>query len=168
DSELIGRIFVLRDVTRESEAERMRTALVSTVSHELRSPLTSIKGYTDTLLDGGPWDDATEREFLEIIRISSEKLSGLVDNLLDAAKMEAGVLKLEQEPVRVERIVQQVVSHKKLLAPNHPLSAEIEPDLPMANADPFRLEQVITNLVENAIKYSPDGGPITVRVRGGH
>jgi two-component system, OmpR family, sensor histidine kinase VicK len=167
DSGLIGRIFVLRDVTRESEAERMRTALVSTVSHELRSPLTSIKGYTDTLLDGGPWDEETEREFLEIIRVSSEKLSGLVDNLLDAAKMEAGVLKLEQEPVRVERIVQQVVAHKRLLAPNHPLTAEIDPDLPVANADPFRVEQVVTNLVENAIKYSPEGGPITVRVRGG-
>jgi signal transduction histidine kinase len=154
----------MRDVTRESEAERMRTALVSTVSHELRSPLTAIKGYTDTLLDGGPWDDGTEREFLEIIQLSAEKLSGLVDNLLDAAKMEAGVLRLDREPVRVERIVQQVVAHKRRLAPDHPLTAEIAPDLPLVDADPVRVEQVVTNLVENAIKYSPEGGPITVRV----
>jgi two-component system phosphate regulon sensor histidine kinase PhoR len=163
----VGRIFVMRDVTKESEAERMRTALVSTVSHELRSPLTAIKGYTDTLLDSGPWDTDTEREFLEIIRVSTEKLSLLVDNLLDAAKMEAGVLTLEREPIRVERIVEQVVAQRRRLAPNHPLTTEIDADLPMAEADPLRVEQVITNLVENAIKYSPDGGPVTVRVRGG-
>jgi signal transduction histidine kinase len=163
----VGRIFVMRDVTKESEAERMRTALVSTVSHELRSPLTAIKGYTDTLLDSGPWDTDTEREFLEIIRVSTEKLSLLVDNLLDAAKMEAGVLTLEREPIRVERIVEQVVAQRRRLAPHHPLTTEIDADLPMAEADPLRVEQVITNLVENAIKYSPDGGPVTVRVRGG-
>jgi two-component system, OmpR family, sensor histidine kinase VicK len=165
---IAGRIFVLRDVTRESEAERMRTALISTVSHELRSPLTAIKGYTDSLLDAGPWDEESEREFLQIIAVSAEKLSGLVDNLLDAAKMEAGVLRLDREPVRVERIVWQVASHKRALAPNHPITVDIAPDLPLADADPVRVEQVVTNLVENAIKYSPEGGPITVRVTGGN
>ena len=162
----LGRIFVLRDVTRESEAERMRTALIATVSHELRSPLAAVQGYTDTLLSGS-WDGATEREFLEIIAASAAKLAGLVDNLLDAAKMEAGVLRLEREPVRLERIVEKVVAHRRALTPKHELRAEIAPDLPIADADPVRVEQVITNLVENAIKYSTDGGPITVRVLGG-
>jgi two-component system phosphate regulon sensor histidine kinase PhoR len=162
----LGRIFVLRDVTRESEAERMRTALVANVSHELRSPLTAIKGYTDSLLSG-PWDDETEREFLTIIAVSADKLAALVDNLLDAAKMEAGVLRLEREPVRVERIALQVAAHRRALAPNHPVQVEAAADLPLADADPMRVEQVLANLVDNAIKYSPDGGPITIRISGG-
>jgi signal transduction histidine kinase/HAMP domain-containing protein len=160
----VGRIFVIRDVTQESEAERMRSALVATVSHELRSPLTAIKGYTETLLQSGPWDAKTEREFLEIVALSAEKLSTLVDNLLDAAQLEAGVLNLHQEPVRVERIIQQVVTQWQPLTSDHQLHVEASPHPPLAEADPVRLEQVITNLVDNAIKYSPNGGPITIRV----
>jgi signal transduction histidine kinase/HAMP domain-containing protein len=160
----IGRIFVIRDVTQESEAERMRSALVATVSHELRSPLTAIKGYTDTLLQGGPWNAETEREFLGIVATSAEKLSGLVDNLLDAAQLEAGVLNLHQEPARVERIAQQVVRQRQPLTLDHQLQVEVSPHLPLAEADPVRVEQVITNLVDNAIKYSPEGGLITIRV----
>jgi two-component system phosphate regulon sensor histidine kinase PhoR len=162
-----GRIFTLRDITRESEAERMRTALVSTVSHELRSPLTAIKGYVDSLLDGGPWDEETQREFLQIIAASADKLAALVDNLLDAAKLEAGVLRMEMEPVRVERIAQQVLEHRRRLVPDHALRLEVQPNLPLAEADPVRVEQVLANLVDNAIKYSPDGGAVTVRIQGG-
>jgi signal transduction histidine kinase len=162
----LGRIVVVRDVTRESEAERMRTALVSTVSHELRSPLTAIKGYVDTLL-GSSWAPETTREFLQIVAQSADKLAALVDSLLDAAKLEAGVLQLEREPARLERIVQQTVGHLQPLTPSsHPLRLDLAPDLPLANADPVRVEQVLTNLIENAIKYSPDGGAITVCVRG--
>jgi signal transduction histidine kinase len=163
----IGRIFVLRDVTRETEAERMRTALVSSVSHELRSPLTAIKGYTDTLLGDPSWDEASRQEFLEIIASSADKLARLVDDLLDAAKLEAGVLRLEREPVRVERIVRQVVDRCVALAPGREFTVEVAPDLPLAYADPGRLDQMLTNLVENAIKYSPDGGSIAVRAGGG-
>jgi signal transduction histidine kinase len=163
----MGRIFVLRDVTRESEAERMRAALVSTVSHELRSPLTAIRGYTDTLLESGPWDTDTERELLGIIGDSAAKLSHLVDDLLDAAKVQAGVLRLEREPVRLERIVRKVVAQFRTLAPDRVFRVEVAPGLPLADADPLRIEQVLTNLVENAVKYSPGGGPIRVRVAGG-
>lgn len=162
---LLGRIFVLRDITRESEAERMRSALVATVSHELRSPLTAIAGYTDTLLNSGPWDSETEQQFLQIVAQSATKLAGLVDNLLDAAKVEAGVLRVEPEPVRLERILEQVVSHRRALAREHALQVEIEADLPLAYADPVRVEQVVANLVDNAIKYSPEGGLITIRAR---
>jgi signal transduction histidine kinase len=160
----IGRIFVLRDVTHENEAERMRSALISTVSHELRSPLTAISGYTATLLHGGPWDQETEREFLEIVADAAEKLSRLVDSLLDAAKLEAGVLSLEREPVRVERIAERMIAQRRPLAPHHTLEVETDGGLPLADADPLRVEQVLTNLVENAIKYSPDGGRIAVRL----
>jgi signal transduction histidine kinase len=164
DRTTIGRLFVMRDITRESEAERMRSAFVATVSHELRSPLTAIAGYTDTLLNTGPWDDKTEREFLEIVARSATKLAGLVDNLLDAAKVEAGVLRLEREPVRVERIAEQVIAQRRALVPDHTLRVTVEPGLPLASADPLRVEQILANLVDNAIKYSPNGGPVAVRI----
>ncbi len=160
----LGRIFVLRDVTRESEAERLRNAFVATVSHDLRAPLAAIAGYTDSLLRDDSWDRATQREFLEIIANSADTLTRLVDNLLDAATLEAGALRLEPEPVRVERIVARVVAQRRPLTPTHDLHVEVAPGLPLAHADPLRVEQILTNLVDNAIKYSPDGGPVTVRV----
>jgi signal transduction histidine kinase/HAMP domain-containing protein len=167
EARAIGRIFALRDVTRESEAERMRSALVATVSHELRSPLTAIKGYTDTLLQGGPWDHQTEREFLEIVALSAEKLSLLVENLLDAAQVEAGVLSLHPEPVRVERVIREIILQRQPLMPDHPLDLEAPSHLPLAEADPVRVEQVIINLIDNAIKYSPGGGPIRIQIEDG-
>jgi signal transduction histidine kinase/HAMP domain-containing protein len=167
DGPPFGRIFVLRDVTRESEAERLRNAFLATVSHDLRAPLAAISGYADSLLRDDSWDSRTQREFLEIIAASADTLTRLVDNLLDAATLEAGALRLEPEPVRVERIAERVVAHRRPLTPTHDLRVDIEPGLPLANADPLRVEQVITNLVDNAVKYSPDGGPVTVRVARG-
>jgi signal transduction histidine kinase len=161
---VLGRIVVLRDVTRETEAERMRTALVGMVSHELRSPLTAITGYTQTLLQDGPWDEQTERDFLEVVAISAQRLSALVDNMLDAATIEAGALRLQREPVRVERIAERVLAQRRLLAGACSLHLETPPSLPLADADPVRVEQVVSNLVENAIKYSPRGGEIRVKV----
>jgi signal transduction histidine kinase len=147
--------------------EPARAALIATVSHELRSPLSVIMGYVHTLLDGGQWDAAQSREFLQIIAASAEKLSVLVADLTDAARMDAGAFQLQREPVRVERIAARVVANHRVLAPHHRLTVEAEPDLPLADADPTRIEQVITNLVENAVKYSPAGGAITVRVTAG-
>lgn len=164
DGAALGRIVVLRDVTQESEAERMRSALIATVSHELRSPLTAIAGYTDTLLQGGPWDAETQRELLEIIARSAATLASLVDNLLDAAKMEVGLLPLEREPVRVERIAQRLVTNRRALTTTHTLLVQAEPGLPLADADPLRVEQVLANLLDNAIKYSPQGGTVTVSI----
>jgi two-component system sensor histidine kinase ResE len=164
---VLGRLFVLRDVTHETRAERQRSAFVATVSHELRAPLTVIQGYSETLMDDlqqGWWDPQAERELLEIVRASADTLGRLVENLLDAATLEAGILRLQQEPVRVERIAEQVVSRRGALASHHDLRVEAAPGLPLAAADPLRVEQVITNLVDNALKYSPAGGTITVQI----
>lgn len=164
---VLGRIFVLRNVTQESEAERMRSALVATVSHELRSPLTVIAGYTDTLLNGDAWDRDTQRDLLAIVARSAATLAALIDNLLDAAQMEAGILPLSREPVRVERIAQRLVAQRRTLMPDHPLMVEAEPALPLADADPQRTEQVFINLLDNAIKYSPPDGAVTIRITTG-
>jgi signal transduction histidine kinase len=161
---VLGRIVVLRDVTRETEAERMRTALVGMVSHELRSPLTAITGYTQTLLHNGPWDEQTQRDFLEVVALSAQRLSALVDNMLDAATIESGALRLQREPVRVERIAERVLAQRRLFAGACSLNLETPASLPLADADPVRVEQVVSNLIENAIKYSPRGGAIQVRV----
>jgi signal transduction histidine kinase len=162
---ILGRIVVLRDVTRETEVERMRAALIASVSHELRSPLTAISGYTDTLLHDGPWDADTQREFLEVVSVSAGRLGALVDNLLDAATLEAGGLRLQREPVRLERIAERVLNARRLLAGSCTLHLETRPGLPLADADPIRVEQVMANLVENAIKYSPSGGAVQMRIR---
>jgi signal transduction histidine kinase len=91
-----------------------------------------------------------------------------VENLLDAAKLEAGVLTLEREPVRTDRIAQRVVNQRRPLAPRHTLRVIAAPDLPLADADPLRVEQIIANLVDNAIKYSPDGRSVTVYLEPAH
>src|SRR6185437_11026113 len=112
----------------------------------------------------GPWDEATQREFLEVVALSASRLAALVDNLLDAATLEAGALRLQREPVRVERIAERVLAQRRLLSGNCTLHLETRPGLPLADADPLRVEQVLSNLVDNAIKYSPGGGAIHVRV----
>jgi two-component system, OmpR family, phosphate regulon sensor histidine kinase PhoR len=162
-----GRVLVLHDATQESEAERLRSALVATVSHELRSPLTVIKGYADSLLNVGPWDAATEQEFLQVIVESADRLAELVDNLLDAARLESGTLRLEREPLRLEPIARRLVEQRRTLAPLHQFALTVDEPLPLAEGDPRRIEQILANLLDNAVKYAPDGGPITVRIAAG-
>jgi two-component system sensor histidine kinase ResE len=167
---VLGRIFVLRDVTHETEVERQRSAFVATVSHELRAPLTVIQGYSETLLDDltqGWWDPEAERDLLEIVQSSADTLGRLVENLLDAATLEAGGLRLQPEPVRIERIAERLVTRRDGLTADHALRVEAAPGLPPAFADPLRVEQVLTNLLDNAVKYSPDGGRVTVRIEAG-
>ena len=167
---VVGRIFVLRDVTHETEVERQRSAFVATVSHELRAPLTVIQGYSETLLDDlsqDSWDPEAERDLVEIVRSSADTLGRLVENLLDAATLEVGMLRLQTEPVRVERIAERLVARRDGLADHHDLRVEAAPGLPLALADPLRVEQVLTNLIDNAIKYSPDGGSVVVRIDAG-
>jgi len=144
-----------------------RAALVASVSHELRSPLAVILGYGYTLLDGTNRDSKEERELLGIIVASAERLTTLVDDLLDVAKLDAGMFPLEREAVRVERIAERVLAHRRALYPALDLRLEVEGVPSLVSADPTRLEQVITNLVENAIKYSPAGRRVCVRVLAG-
>jgi signal transduction histidine kinase len=170
DGALLGRIFVLRDVTHETEVERQRSAFVAAVSHELRAPLTVIQGYSETLLDDlhqGWWDPDAERDLLEIVQSSADTLGRLVENLLDAATLEAGGLRLQPEPVRVERIAERLVTRRDGLTNDHQVRIETAPGLPLALADPLRVEQVLTNLIDNAVKYSPGGGRVTVRIDPG-
>ena len=147
------------------ELDRMKSELLSTVSHELRTPLGSIKGYATTLLThGSKLRKDEQREFLEIIDSEADRLRELIENLLDMSRLEAGVLRIDRAPVRLGQIAREVTRKVHLAAPQHELllawpSEEVDP---LVNADGKRIYQVIQNLLTNAVKYSPDGGEITL------
>jgi len=166
----LGMGLLLHDVTRERELDEMKSQLLSTVSHELRTPLASIKGFATTLLrQDVEWDEDSRHEFLSIIDEESDRLSELIGNLLDMSRIEAGELPVEPEPIDLASIIRETAVEFQILTNEHQIEVEIAPDrsLPPVLADPRRARQVLRNLVENAVKYSPDGGRIVIAVQPG-
>jgi signal transduction histidine kinase len=166
--EHLGLGLMLRDITREKELDQMKSQLLSTVSHELRTPLASIKGFATTLLrEDVMWDEVSRREFLSIIDEESDRLSELIGNLLDMSRIEAGTLRVEPEPTDLQPIIQETATEFQIMTHDHQITAHLPLYLPLVQADPRRARQVIRNLVENAVKYSPDGGPISISAQPG-
>jgi len=166
DGTPIGTVTVLTDVTVLQELSEMKTELVRHVSHELRGPLTPIQGFAQMLLQQQSGFDPETREFLQIISHQSIRLQRLVEGLLDAARLEAGRgIELNIEPTALRPVVDRVIALEKLGTETHNFAVSIPDDLPLLAADESRLEQVIINLVHNAVKYSPDGGEISVTAR---
>jgi PAS domain S-box-containing protein len=162
----LGLGLLLRDVTREKELDQMKARLLSTVSHELRTPLASIKGFATTLLrQDVDWDDTSRHEFLSIIDEESDRLTELIGNLLDMSRIEAGELRVEPEPMELGPIVRETAGEFQVLTHDHRFVVDEAPVLPAILADPRRIRQVLRNLVENAVKYSPSGGTITLSTR---
>jgi two-component system sensor histidine kinase KdpD len=144
----------------------MKLQLLSTVSHELRTPLASIKGYTTSLLrEDITWDQKTQRDFLEIIDAEGDRLAELISNLLDMSRIDAGSLAMELEEVRLGTLLRDAIAAAKIQAPQHVFSLHIPARLPLVSADPRRIRQVLHNLLENAVKYSPPGSKVAVAVR---
>ncbi|MGQ9833000.1 MAG: ATP-binding protein [Candidatus Villigracilaceae bacterium] len=165
DGASIGRGLILQDVTADRELDRMRSSLVSTVSHELRTPLAAIKGYATTLLaEDVEWDGASQRNFLEIISQEADRLSNLVNTLLDLSKIEAGSLRLSRVECEVEDLIQKA-TYNACLGKENQIEVQIDPNLPTLYADPPRLETVLRNLLENAIKYAGETAHICVQVK---
>jgi signal transduction histidine kinase/ActR/RegA family two-component response regulator len=163
--EFLGIVTILRDVTREVEAERAKTDFVSNVSHELRTPLTSIKGYGDLLASGAAGGlNELQSHFLKVIQGSADRLTTLINDLLDISRIDSGRLKLETKPIQMETILHNVAEmirpqcDKKKLR----LGLNIEPKVVSVLGDENRLTQVVTNLVSNACRYTPEGGSITL------
>jgi signal transduction histidine kinase len=158
-----GLALLLHDVTRERELDEIKSRLLSTVSHELRTPLASIKGFATTLLrEDVDWDETSRREFLSIIDEESDRLSELIGNLLDMSRIEAGELPVEPEPIDLLPIIQETAAEFQMMTHDHHFQLQLPGTLPLAMADPRRTRQVLRNLVENAVKYSPGGGPVTI------
>jgi PAS domain S-box-containing protein len=162
--ETAGRIFAFRDISAERVVEQMRSDFVSTVSHELRAPLTSIYGFAATLLrEDVQFEDDERRTFLTYIESEAERLTTIVDKLLSVARLDAGDLQLEIAPVDVRSLVSEVVDSAREEAINgNEIVAEL-PDAPLATrTDRDKLRLVLASLVENAVRFSPGGGRVTV------
>jgi len=164
--DFLGVVTILRDVTKEVEADRAKSEFVSNVSHELRTPMTAIKGYTDLLYAGavGPINDDQQR-FLGIIRNNADRLTALINDLLDISRVETGRVRFEPRPVQIGDVIADVVNALAVPAEakQQTLTYEVVGGLPEIMGDRDRLNQVITNLVANAIHYTPEGGEIEVR-----
>ncbi|HLF24715.1 MAG TPA: GAF domain-containing protein [Anaerolineae bacterium] len=165
--EFLGSVSVFRDITAEVEADRAKSEFVSTVSHELRTPMTSIKGYADLLMMGaaGSLNENQER-FLAIIKSNADRLSILVDDLLDISRIETGRVVLDFKQVSMVVVIEQVVTSLRERIEQKGLTISVE--LPEHNplivlGDHARLIQILTNLVGNAYQYTLAGGAVTVR-----
>ncbi len=158
-----GTVHVLRDISAETEVERLKEEFLSTVSHELRTPLGFIMGYaTSLLLPDAPDDRATTRRCVEVIAEASKELEGLVDDLLDMAKIGSGTLSVSPDATALGPLVSAAVERIRVRGPVHEFVTAVPVSLPWVLADTHRIEQVLYNLIDNAIKYSPDGGVVRI------
>ncbi len=145
------------------EADRLRSQFISSVSHELRTPLTLIKGYSTALLrDDFSWDEHSQKEFLQVIDEKTDELRDLIDKILQSAKLEAGAVKLEKEPVLIPHVVHKIIEELTPRARKCTFTVDFAPSFPVVEADVRCIEQIVRNLMENAVKYSPEGGEVTV------
>ncbi len=162
----LGVVTILRDITKEVEADRAKSEFVSNVSHELRTPMTAIKGYGDLLHAGavGPLNDEQKR-FLQIIKNNADRLTALINDLLDISRVDTGRVRFEPKLMQIGDVIADVVNALSIPAENkgQTLTYEIVGGLPKVIGDMDRLNQVVTNLVGNAIRYTPEGGKIEVR-----
>ncbi len=165
--EVVGAVAVFHDVTALQRLERSRRDFVANVSHELRTPLTAIKGYAETLRDGGLRDPAAAEEFVEVIHRHAERLRALIEDLLDLAAIEQGRarISLAAVPVREAAAQAEAAVRPAAAGKRHHLRLDIPADLPPAYADRDRLSQVLINLLDNAVKFTPEGGRITLTAR---
>lgn len=165
---IVGGQIIARDIRERKRLERMKSEFLASVSHELRTPLASIMGFVELLLGEEPGElTPTQREFLEIMLESSHRLLGMVNDILDVSRIEAGDLDLRTQRIRLEEVVARAVRSARHLAESKEIALELEmgPPLPIIKGDPERLEQVMDNLLNNAVKFTPRGGQITVRVQ---
>ncbi len=166
--EELGRVYVMRDITREVEADRAKSEFISTVSHELRTPLTSIKGYVDLILLGSVGEiSPMQRNFLDVVRANANRLVDLINDLLDISRIETGRIVLNPEPISVLDLLEEVLESARTEIARKSLSLELEvpPDLPLVHADRKRILQVLNNLVSNAYKYTREGGRVAISAR---
>src|SRR5271157_5931435 len=168
-----GVVAVLRDLTETERVEKTRRDFIANVSHELRTPLTSIQGYAETLLDSTPENGAPTREFLEIIRKNSSRMSRLTEDLLTLARVESGETRFEMEPVPPTELLHDAEESFREIAPTHGIDLKIQDlkespngdGLPSVLADREAIHQVFSNLIDNAMKYGASGGRIVLGAR---
>ncbi len=160
-----ARLFVSeqRARARAEAADNIKLRFLAMVSHELRTPLTSIKGFATTLLAPDiEWDLDSQLDFVKIISEEADKLSDLIEQLLDLSRLQAGTLSIRPEPQYLNTVVDTAMAQLRTLTEHHQLFVDLPPDLPLVHIDFQRIAQVIVNLVGNAARYTPKGTAITV------
>lgn len=163
DGQPLNAVVNIRDITRVRETESLRSMFLAMLGHELQTPLSIIKGYANTLVrQGGRWEELTLRQGLQVIEEESDRLSQLISRLLLASRLEGGALTLQREPVQLAYLTQKVVDRIEAMATSHVFTVDFPPGLPTVSADPALLEEVLINLVDNAVKYSPQGGDVFI------
>lgn len=162
-----GRIYAFRDVSSDRLVEQLKSGFVSTVSHELRAPLTSIYGFAETLLrEDVAFGEEERRTFLTYIATEAQRLTAIVDALLSVARLEAGDLSVQLAPTDLRDVVTDVVSSAQREVVNGRRFVIDVPEEPLdASADREKVRQILANLVDNAVKFSPQGGTVTVAAR---
>ncbi len=167
DGTMSGIVMVFHDVSQKREIDRMKSDFISSVSHELRTPLTSIKAYTETILCDSNMPEETRIEFLRIIDEESDRLSNLIEALLEISLIESGTVKFVREPVDVSAVINQVLSALQPLADQEriELKLDIADGLPELQGDKGKIRSAVTNIVNNAIKFTPEQGQVAISAR---
>ncbi len=168
-NEFLGTVSIFRDITHEVEVDRLKSEFVATVSHELRTPMTSIKGYVDLLLMGAAGAlNENQSHFLDIVRSNTERLSVLVNDLLDISRIEAGRVSLSLQAIDLREVAEDVASEiqRRSQEENKPmdLKMDISKKLPRITGDLERVRQILANIVDNAYHYTPAQGTITIHM----
>lgn len=163
ESEVWGVVAILQDVTKEKKLESLRKEFVANVSHELRTPLTYLQGYTEALIDGMIEEPDEQKKYLNIILEETLRLRRLVNDLLDLSQMEAGHLNLKKNSFSLEKLIGRVIKKINPTIEKKGVSivADVK-DVPLVLADEDRIEQVLINLIDNALRYTEKGGKITI------
>ncbi|WML55153.1 ATP-binding protein [Neobacillus sp. PS3-12] len=160
---MLGKVLIHRDITKNYEVDQMKSELVSTVSHELRTPLSSILGFTELLLRREIKPEK-QKQYLSNILSESKRLTNLINDFLDIQRMETGAQTYEKNPIKLLPILDSVIEAQQVSTKLHEIILEIDDSDPVILGDECKIKQVFTNLINNAIKYSPDGGIIKVRI----
>ena len=161
---LLNIIATVRDITRFRQAEELKSTFISIVSHELKTPVALIKGYVSTLRrEDARWNQAVVRDSLEVIEEEADRLTLMIENLLDASRLQAGGLILKRSDVVLPNIARRLAKRFETQTSLHTFVVDFPPDFPIVLGDETRLEQVLSNLITNAIKYAPNG---EIRISG--
>jgi len=163
EGNLLNIIATVRDITRFREAEELKSTFISVISHELKTPVALIKGYVGTLRrEDANWDREIVKDSLAVIEEEADRLTGLIENLLDASRLQAGGLSISSSDVALDAIAKRIAERFQTQSSIHIINVDIADNFPIINGDETRLEQVLSNLISNAIKYSPQGGEILI------
>jgi len=155
---LVNIIATVRDITRFRQAEEMKSTFISIISHELKTPVALIKGYVGTLRrEDADWDREVVDDSLAVIEDEADHLTEMIENLLDASRLQAGGLDIKRSDIDLVMMINQIAERMQTQTSRHKIIVDFPNNFPVILADARRMQQIITNLVSNAIKYSPEG-----------